>query len=127
MELDLELAASFLSVVDEWSFAKAAEVLHVCPAAMTKRIHRLERQLGTTLVERGPGGIIGLTAAGVLFAADVRPLLQLARTIATRARSARDRDALGFGVPARSAQFLGLSEFERFQASGNCCPSANPG
>jgi DNA-binding transcriptional LysR family regulator len=100
MDVDLELVASFLGLVDEWHYRRAADALFLSASALTKRIQRLERQLGVRLVERGPEGMAGLTAAGTQFAAAARPLLEQARAAAQAARAASARDVLRVGVPA---------------------------
>ena len=51
--MDLGLVASFMTLVDEEHFGRAAARLHLTSPALTKRIQRLERQLGVTLIERG--------------------------------------------------------------------------
>ncbi|MFC7648577.1 LysR family transcriptional regulator [Streptosporangium lutulentum] len=56
MDLDLGLVADFLVLVKERHYGRAAGRLHLTSSALTKRIHRLERQLGVALVERSPAG-----------------------------------------------------------------------
>ena len=63
---ELELCRSFTAIVDCGSFNAAAEVLGVSQPSLTRRIQRLEAELGTTLIERGPWGI-RLTDRGELF------------------------------------------------------------
>ena len=106
MDLDLELVASFLALVDEWHYGRAGEALHLSPSALTKRIQRLEHQVGETLVERGPDGVSGLTAAGLSFATSTRPLLAHARAATKLARGAPASDTLRVGVPAGARAFL---------------------
>jgi len=38
--------------------------LHISASALTKRIQRLERQLGVRLIDRGPAGVVDVTKAG---------------------------------------------------------------
>ena len=106
MYLDLELVASFLALVDEWHYGRAAETLHLSASALTKRVQHLERQLGCDLVERGPEGVSGLTAAGLSFATAARPLLAHAQAAAQLARGAPAANTLRVGVPAGAAAFL---------------------
>jgi DNA-binding transcriptional LysR family regulator len=106
LEVDLELAASFLALVDEWHYGRAADALFLSASALTKRIQRLERQLGVRLVERGPEGMAGMTAAGMEFAGAVRPLLQHARAVAQATRVASARGVLRVGVPAGVESFV---------------------
>ncbi len=110
MGLDLELAASFIVLIDEWSYRRAAEELHVSRATLTKRMQRLERQLGARLLQRGPEGLTGLTPAGLNFAASARPLLRHARAVQRAALQAQDAisplEGLRVGVPMGSTSFL---------------------
>lgn len=59
--VELRQLASFLAVVEEGQFARAASRLFLSPPAVTGHIQRLERELGVRLLERSP---IGLTPAG---------------------------------------------------------------
>jgi DNA-binding transcriptional LysR family regulator len=108
MHLDLELVSSFIALVDEWHYGRAAETLHLSASALTKRVQHLERQVGCALVERGPDGVTGLTAAGLSFATAARPLLAHARAAADVARAAPASDTLRVGVPAGADAFLRL-------------------
>jgi DNA-binding transcriptional LysR family regulator len=56
MELDLGLASSFLVLAEEGHYGRAAARLHVTSPALTKRIQRLERQLGVVVLQRGSAG-----------------------------------------------------------------------
>lgn len=116
MVLDLELAASFVTLVDEWAYGRAAESLHVSTSTLTKRMQRLERQLGTRLLERGPEGLTGLTPAGMDFARSARLLLRQVRAVQMAVReeeAVNPSDALRVGVPMGSTSFvafMGLAE-----------------
>ena len=61
MELDLDLTVSFLALMDAGNFGRAAKLLHIAPSTLTKRIQRLEQQLGVDLLERCPTGLAGTT------------------------------------------------------------------
>ncbi|MEV6865215.1 LysR family transcriptional regulator, partial [Streptosporangium subroseum] len=74
MDLDLGLVADFLVLVKEGHYGRAAVRLHLTSSALTKRIQRLERQLGVVLVERGPAGVFAVTSAGRRFAIAAEPL-----------------------------------------------------
>jgi DNA-binding transcriptional LysR family regulator len=106
MDFDLDLADSFLAVVDEWHFGRAARQLNLSPPALSKRIRRLEGQLGVPLIDRGPEGVVGLTTAGLRFATAARPLLDRARSAAKTARTEPSRYTLRVGVPSGSGTFL---------------------
>jgi DNA-binding transcriptional LysR family regulator len=78
--MELRELASFLAVVEEGQFARAATRLFLSPPAVTGHIQRLERELGVQLLERSP---IGLTPAG-------ERLVPYARTMLTAAEAASD-------------------------------------
>jgi DNA-binding transcriptional LysR family regulator len=64
----------FLAAVEEQSFHKAAERLHIAQSALSRRIGDLEQALGVTLFERQARGVRP-TAAGRALAQDVRRIL----------------------------------------------------
>ncbi|MFF4903168.1 LysR family transcriptional regulator [Streptomyces sp. NPDC001068] len=72
----------FVAVTDEKSFTRAAQRLHVVQSAVSTAVRALERELGTTLLERTPQGVL-LTEAGTT-------LLPLAVATLDAAREARD-------------------------------------
>ena len=67
MDLDLGCVASFLVLLREGSYGRAAVAQHLSQSALTKRILRLEQQLGVPLVVRGSTGVAGTTPAGARF------------------------------------------------------------
>ncbi|QRQ84282.1 LysR substrate-binding domain-containing protein [Cupriavidus oxalaticus] len=56
------------------SVSKAAEELSVTPAAVSRQVRTLEAYLGTTLLERAPGGRMQLTPAGARYLSELMPL-----------------------------------------------------
>ncbi len=62
-EIGLELIQSFLIVAREQSFRKSAELLHIDRSALSRRIQRLEQQLGFAVLERTTREV-SLTPAG---------------------------------------------------------------
>ncbi|MER6710805.1 LysR family transcriptional regulator [Streptomyces sp. NPDC000877] len=73
----------FLTVLQEASFTRAAEVLHVSQPALSHQIKALERSVGGALLERMPRGV-RLTPMGRAF----RPHAELAVRSAVQARRA---------------------------------------
>jgi DNA-binding transcriptional LysR family regulator len=73
----------FLTVVEEASFTRAAELLHVSQPALSHQIKALERSVGGALLERMPRGV-RLTPMGRAF----RPHAELAVRSASQARRA---------------------------------------
>ncbi|MZF84757.1 LysR family transcriptional regulator [Streptomyces sp. SID5643] len=55
--MDTRQLQAFLGAVDTGSLTRAASVLHVSQPTVTNRIKALERTLGSTLLERLPGGV----------------------------------------------------------------------
>ena len=100
MELDLGLASSFLVLAEEGHYRRAAARLHVTSPALTKRIQRLERQLGVVLLQRGPAGVLRVTAAGLRFAEAAGPLLAHAEAARQAARQGPSRYTVRIGIPA---------------------------
>jgi DNA-binding transcriptional LysR family regulator len=64
--LDPRRLLTFREVARLGSFSRAGEELSLTQPAVSQQILSLERQAGTRLIDRGPGGI-GLTAAGELL------------------------------------------------------------
>jgi DNA-binding transcriptional LysR family regulator len=100
-ELDLECVTSFLALWEEGHFGRASHRLHLSSPALTKRIQRLEHQLGVTLVNRGPSGLSSLTAAGWRFLPRARAVLELAHSaqIAARAATQAPIETVRVGIP----------------------------
>jgi DNA-binding transcriptional LysR family regulator len=77
--VELRQLASFLAVVEEGQFARAAARLFLTPPAVTGHIQRLERELGVRLLERSP---IALTPAGERLVPHARTMLAAANAAA---------------------------------------------
>ncbi len=59
---------AFLSIIRTQNFGRAAERLNLTQSALSKRLRVLERELGTTLIERGKGlRTTRITSAGESF------------------------------------------------------------
>ena len=101
MDLDLCCVASFLVLSETAHFGRAAAQLHVTAAALTKRIQRLERQVGVPLLVRDTAGVTGLTAAGRRFAVEAEALLAAARAARAAARSGAASVAIRLGWSER--------------------------
>lgn len=99
MDLDLACVSSFLILVDERHFGRASARLHLSPSALSKRLQRLEHQVGTGLVERGPAGMLALTPAGVRFAREAGPLLVHASAARRAASDVSAHFRVRLGVP----------------------------
>lgn len=116
MELDLECVASFLLLCEEGHFGRASSRLHLTSSALTKRVQRLEHQLGAQLVVRDPSGASTLTGAGWQFLPRAKVLLDLARSaqdVARAAISAPVREIVRVGVPGVLASDPAMAALSR--------------
>jgi len=98
-ELDLACVASFLALVDERHYGRAAAKLHITASALNKRIHRLESALGVTLLERGCYSPTEVTPGGKWFAQQARPMLEDARSIKRAMNPGTGKWVVRLGVP----------------------------
>lgn len=76
MRVDLTTLRLFLSVVEEQSIAGAAQRENIAASALSKRIHDLEIEVGTPLLNRHRRGVV-LTAAGTVLLQHARSMLSL--------------------------------------------------
>jgi DNA-binding transcriptional LysR family regulator len=74
VDLDLAQVRAFVATADELHFGRAAEHLFLSQQALSKRIARLEENLGHQLFDRGRHGV-GLTEAGRRFLEPARQAL----------------------------------------------------
>ena len=72
--MDIELAKTFIEIMQSGTFAKAAERLHITQTTVTARIHSLEADMGTKLFIRNRGGA-RLTPAGERFSKYAQEML----------------------------------------------------
>jgi DNA-binding transcriptional LysR family regulator len=100
MELDLGAVRTFLAVVDDGHFTEAADRLDLTQQAVSKRVARLESDLGAPLLIRSRAGAT-LTEDGAAFLPIARALISLADQ-ATGMLRARRR-ALRIDALARDA------------------------
>ncbi len=82
---DLDLLSAFVAVAEERHFRRAAERLHLAQPVVSRRIQRLERDIGVQLLERSTRQV-SLTDAGTGFLDDARRLLHDADLAVARAR-----------------------------------------
>ncbi|MGP3979313.1 LysR family transcriptional regulator [Streptomyces sp. 8N114] len=77
----------FVTVVEETTFTRAAESLHVTQSALSHQIKALEREVGGPLLERLPRGV-RLTPMGRAFLPDAELAVRSARQARRAARAA---------------------------------------
>lgn len=79
MDLDLSLVRAFVVAADEGHFGRAADQLSLTQQAVSKRVKRLEQELGVSLFIRS-GNTTSLTDSGDRFLQPARELLASADT-----------------------------------------------
>lgn len=85
MNLDTQLLRTFVYVVDEGSFAEAANRLHLTPSAISGQIKRLERATGKRLLARTTRSL-RLTGEGELLYGYARTIVGLEQEALARLR-----------------------------------------
>ena len=85
MDLDLAQVRAFVLTAEHLHFRRAAQSLSLSQQALSKRIARLEEELGTVLFERGAGSV-ELTPAGARFLAPARAVLAAGAAAVAAAR-----------------------------------------
>ncbi|MDB5797991.1 MAG: LysR family transcriptional regulator [Paucimonas sp.] len=95
--MNIEYLQSFVAVVDAGSLAEAARRLDLTPAAMAARIHALEEQLGTSLLQRA-GRAVRPTEAGLKILERARSLLRDVRDLQAIAQDSSNLGELRLGV-----------------------------
>jgi len=78
----------FLIAAEEKQFQRAAARLNIANSAVSRRIRRLEEELGVTLFDRQPDGA-HLTAEGEIFRADVDAVLKALEAAVARTQRAK--------------------------------------
>ncbi|MET8874037.1 LysR family transcriptional regulator [Nocardia sp. NPDC004604] len=106
-DLDLAAVRTFVTAADEGQFSHAATMLGITQQAVSKRIAKLESQLGVRLFDRGRSGKV--TAAGLTMLPFARSLLVAAdETIASLRSEQRPLRVAILGerqVTSRSIQY----------------------
>lgn len=72
--VELRQLRYFVTLSEELHFGRAAAREHIVQSALSQQVQRLERELGTRLVERSTHHV-SLTAAGALFLVEARQIL----------------------------------------------------
>jgi DNA-binding transcriptional LysR family regulator len=114
--VELRQLESFLAVVEEGQFARAARRLFLTPPAVTGHIHRLEREAGTRLLHRSP---VSLTPAGERLLPHARKMVAAARTAADSVKDLTDDRArtLRVGVMTPGSAELTAAVLRTFGAA----------
>lgn len=87
--MDWSSLRDFLELAEQGSISRAAVQLNVSQPALSRRLQRLEEQLGVSLFSRGPRGL-QLTPAGQRVRAIARRMAGLATEVGEAARQGHD-------------------------------------
>jgi DNA-binding transcriptional LysR family regulator len=118
MTSSIDLVQSFLLVAEELNFRRSAERMNLDRSALTRRIQKLEHQLGFQLLERSTREVV-LTPAGRSFYLDNAHLMTRFRDTVETARRIADGKAglLRVAYMAFAATDLMPRSVARFRAS----------
>ena len=102
-DVELRLLRYFVAVAEGGSFTAAATAVHISQPALSQAVRRLEREIGTHLIDRGTSGSrrgVALTDAGKALLPAARDVLARAERAVMAARQAggRTRLRVGFGT-----------------------------
>ncbi len=88
---------AFEAAARSGSFAKAADELHVTPAAISRMVHLLEERLGVALFER-KANKLEATAAGRAYQAGLSPLFDTLAALTEQVKAMARANVLTVGV-----------------------------
>ena len=100
MELPIRWVTTFVAVVEQGHFGRAAQALHLSPSAVSKHVQGLERELGTVLLVRHPGSGVELTPAGQQFTVAAEALLRAHEEAVASVRAGGELRPVRLGVLA---------------------------
>ena len=104
--MDILQLRYLIAVVDAGSLSQAAAQLRVSQPALSQRMTQLERELGVTLLERGPRGVRP-TRAGLDFYRDAHRLVRQFDHLAASAADRQEvRGLVAVGIPSGAAAHL---------------------
>ncbi|MFJ7904119.1 LysR family transcriptional regulator [Streptomyces sp. NPDC096198] len=104
--MDLRALRYFVAVAEERNIGRAADRLRMTQPPLSRAMHRLEADLGATLLDRTAGGV-ELTRVGRILYDDALALLEYADRLEARVRSAAGRTTLTVGSLADTAELVG--------------------
>ena len=111
--MDLRQLKYFRTIVDQGSFRKAADALHISPPALSLSIKGLEDELGISLLDRKPGHILPNSFGHSLYnsAIEIQNNVQSALDELNEIRGiGSGRLAIGilpYGIPATMGRLIG--------------------
>ncbi|MDN3556888.1 LysR family transcriptional regulator [Halomonas maura] len=111
--LDLLLLRSFVAVIDEGSFTRAAHRLHLTQPAISGHLRRLEAQVGKPLLQRTTRAF-EVTPDGECLAGYARAILALNRDAMTQLSRSKYQSNVRLGVAEDCAHPLLLQTLKSF-------------
>lgn len=106
-DLDLTTLRLFVAVCEARNIARAAQLHHIVPSAISKRLALLEQTVGNTLIERRRRGVVP-TGAGEILLEHARAML------AAGDRAGRDMAAYGNGITGQVRILATVSSIAEF-------------
>ena len=122
MSFDLKLVESFVAVAETLSFSRAAERTNTVQSAISTHIKLLEEQVKRSLVTRGRGQPVALTAEGAAFLVQARRLLMLADQMARGPGSMIDAEPVRLGTTVTFALSVVPSALSAFASRSHAAP-----
>jgi DNA-binding transcriptional LysR family regulator len=120
LQVELKHLRYLVAVSEETTFIRAAERLHLAQPALSRQIHKFEKEIGARVFERGRTGVT-LTPAGEICLRAARRIIERVERAAESARLADagrggtcrifvSKWAIWSGFSARLVGFLGVTE-----------------
>ena len=122
MPFDLKLIESFVAVAETLSFSSAAKRTNTVQSAISAHIKMLEQQVNRSLVKRGRGQPVVLTAEGAAFLVQARRLLMLADQMTHGPGNMVDADPVRLGTTVTFALSFVPSVLSSFASQIDTAP-----
>lgn len=122
MPFDLRLVESFVAVAETLSFSTAAKRTNTVQSAISTHIKELERQVNRSLVRRGRGQPVALTAEGAAFLVEARRLLMLADQMTRGPGNTIDAEPVRLGTTVTFALSMVPAALSAFAAENGAAP-----
>lgn len=99
------------------NFSRASEELNVTPAAVSRMMQRLEEHLGTTLFERGGGGVSLSDSGALLLEATSRAMGQIEAALSEIERRDRTQEIVTLSLSTAFTTHWLMPRMARFKAA----------
>lgn len=116
MDLSLEQLEDFVALATERHFGRAVARRHLSPSAPSKRVQRLEHQVGARLVDRDGGGVADPTDAGRRFLPHAREMLRDAEMPRRAALGGAGTEPVRLGIPGAPGDHLSPRSWQALAA-----------